>query len=336
MEPSPEQPSSAPPSAPPPSAPRSSVARSSVASSPGQPSAPPRHDQPPLDAHAIAAASREVVRRALQEDLGNHGDVTSIATVHADAIGAADLVARADGVIAGTALVGLVYEQLDPRVEVTWQVGEGDVIASGQHLGRVAGPLRSVLTGERTALNFLTHLSGVATRTYAYAQAIVGTGCVVRDTRKTTPGMRLLEKAAVRAGGGVSHRIGLFDALLVKDNHVAAAGSVANATRRAIARSGGRPVQIEVDSLEQLDEAIEAGARDVLLDNFDVEQTRAAVDRVRELEGRHGRILLESSGRITLDNVADYADAGVDRIAVGALTHSAPQLDIGLDFHLDA
>src|SRR5690606_33673136 len=150
-------------------------------------------------------------------------------------------------------------------------------------------------------------------------------------TRKTTPGMRMLEKAAVRAGGGVSHRIGLFDALLVKDNHVAAAGSVTNATRRAIARSGGRPVQVEVDSLDQLEEAIEAGARDVLLDNFDVDQTRAAVDRVRELEAGHGRILLESSGRITLDNVAEYARTGVDRIAVGALTHSAPQLDIGLD-----
>ncbi|HSK24745.1 MAG TPA: carboxylating nicotinate-nucleotide diphosphorylase [Egicoccus sp.] len=331
MEPSPDQPASPLPATPPPGATPPPAAPPSVAPL----SAPPRHDQPPLDAHAIAAASRDVVRRALQEDLGNHGDVTSIATIAADATGAAYLVARADGVIAGTALVGQVFEQLDPRVEVGWQVREGDVVSAGQHLGRVSGPMRSVLTGERTALNFLTHLSGVATRTYAYAQAIAGTDCVVRDTRKTTPGLRLLEKAAVRAGGGVSHRIGLFDALLVKDNHVAAAGSVANATRRAIARSGSRPVQVEVDSLAQLDEAVEAGARDVLLDNFDVETTRAAVQRVRDLEARHGRILLESSGGITLDNVADYARTGVDRIAVGALTHSAPQLDIGLDFHLD-
>ncbi|MFA9444170.1 carboxylating nicotinate-nucleotide diphosphorylase [Egicoccus sp. AB-alg6-2] len=306
-----------------------------MASAPEPPSRPPRPDQPPLDAHAMVAASRDVVRRALQEDLGANGDVTSIATISPDATGHADLVARADGVVAGTALVVQVYDQLDPRVEVTLQVGEGERVAAGQRLGRIVGPMRSILTGERTALNFLTHLSGIATRTHAYVQAIADTDCVVRDTRKTTPGLRLLEKAAVRAGGGVSHRIGLFDALLVKDNHVAAAGSVTAATRRAIARCGGRPVQVEVDALDQLEEAVEAGARDLLLDNFSVEQTRVAVERVRELERTHGRILLETSGNVNLDTVADYARTGVDRVSVGAITHSAPQLDIGLDIHLD-
>jgi len=299
-------------------------------------SAPPRHEQPPLDAHALAAASRDVVRRALQEDLGAHGDVTSIATVPAEATGRADLVARADGVVAGTAMVLAVYEQVDPRVEVELTVREGTTVTAGQVLGHVRGPLRSILTGERTALNFLTHLSGIATRTHAYARVVAGNDCVVRDTRKTTPGLRLLEKAAVRAGGGVSHRVGLFDALLVKDNHVAAAGSITAATRRAIARSGGRPVQVEVDSLDQLDEAIEAGARDLLLDNFSVEDTWTAVERVRALESRHGPILLESSGRVTLETVGDYAATGVDRVSVGALTHSAPQLDIGLDIDLAA
>ncbi|MFA9432569.1 carboxylating nicotinate-nucleotide diphosphorylase [Egicoccus sp. AB-alg2] len=295
---------------------------------------PPRHAQPPLDARGLAAASRDAVRRALQEDLGAHGDVTSVATVSADATGRADLVARAEGVVAGTSLVPAVYEQVDPRVEVALEVREGDVVSAGQRLGQVTGPLRSILTGERTALNFLTHLSGIATHTFAYARAVAGTDCVVRDTRKTTPGLRLLEKAAVRAGGGVSHRVGLYDALLVKDNHVAAAGSVAAATRRAIARSGGRPVQVEVDSLEELEEAVTAGARDLLLDNFGLEDTRTAVARVRELEARHGRILLESSGRVTLATAGDYARTGVDRIAVGEITHSAPQLDIGLDIHL--
>ena len=296
---------------------------------------PDRPPQPPLDAHALAAASREVIRRALQEDLGVHGDVTSIATIAADATGHAELVARADGVIAGTALVSQVYDQIDPRVEVSLEVAEGGLVTAGQRLGRVQGPMRSILTGERTALNFLTHLSGIATRTADFARAVADTGCVIRDTRKTTPGLRLLEKAAVRAGGGANHRVGLFDALLVKDNHVAAAGSVSSATRRAIARCGGRPVQVEVDSLDQLEEAIEAGARDLLLDNFSVEDTHTAVARVRDHEARHGRILLESSGNVNLTTVADYARAGVDRVSVGAVTHSAPQLDIALDIHLD-
>ena len=301
---------------------------------PPVPPAPAEVTEPAVDAGAVAAAARDIVRRALAEDLDLAGDVTAEATVPPEALGTARLVARADGVAAGLELIAEVYDQLDPRVAVRLRSRDGDAVTAGQVLAEVEGPLRSVLTGERTALNLVTHLSGVATVTARYVAAVADTGCAVRDTRKTTPGLRLLEKAAVRAGGGVNHRTGLSDALLVKDNHVAAAGGVAPATRAALAGARGRPVQIEVDSLEELEAAVAAGARDVLLDNFDVEQTRTAVARVRELEREHGRILLESSGGLDLETVRAYAQAGVDRIAVGALTHSAPQLDLALD--LDA
>jgi nicotinate-nucleotide pyrophosphorylase (carboxylating) len=216
-------------------------------------------------------------------------------------------------------------------VSVEVHVSDGDRVRRGQAIGRVAGPLRSILTGERPALNLLTYLSGIATTTRRFVDALEGTGCVVRDTRKTVPGTRLLAKAAVRAGGGVNHRVGLFDAMLVNDNHVAAAGGVREATRQALARANGLHVQVEVDDLQELDEAIAAGARDVMLDNFDPDLAAKAVARVRELEERHGPILVEASGRIDISAARRFADAGVDRIAIGALTHSAPQLDIGLD-----
>lgn len=284
-----------------------------------------------LDPLRLDEARREAVQRALDEDLGDQGDVTSAAIVPAERTGRGELVARAAGVIAGVDLVRTVFDLVDARVEVELEVADGDEVAAGQRLGSVTGPLRSVLTGERTALNFVTHLSGIATLTRAFVEAVKGTGCAVRDTRKTTPGLRLLEKAAVVAGGGVSHRVGLFDALLVKDNHVAAAGSVEAATNRALAGAGGRHVQVEVTSLEEAEAAVAAGARDLLLDNLDPDQTRRVVARVRALESHHGRILLESSGRIGLDTVREHAAAGVDRVAVGAVTHSAPALDVALE-----
>jgi nicotinate-nucleotide pyrophosphorylase (carboxylating) len=298
-----------------------------------EPTGPPGRvtSAPSSDAHALAAARREVVRRALDEDLALAGDVTALATVPPEATGVGRLVARARGVVAGMDAITEVYDQLDPRVEVRLRVRDGDAVEAGEVVAEVYGPLRSVLTGERTALNLLTHLSGVATVTAAYVAAVAGTGCEVRDTRKTTPGLRLLEKAAVVAGGGTNHRVGLFDALLVKENHIAAAGGVEAATRAAIAAARDLAVQVEVETLEELDEAVAAGARDVLLDNFDVATTRQAVARRRELEAVHGRILLESSGGLDLDTVAAYASAGVDRVAVGALTHSAPQLDLALE-----
>jgi nicotinate-nucleotide pyrophosphorylase (carboxylating) len=191
----------------------------------------------------------------------------------------------------------------------------------------------ALLAAERTALNFLCHLSGVATLAARYAAEVGGTGCVVRDTRKTLPGMRMLQKAAVAAGGGTNHRMGLYDGLLVKDNHVAAAGGVAAATRAALDHAGGLTVQVEVDDLAQLDEALGAGVRTILLDNFDVESLRTAVARCRNLDEP---VFLEASGGITLDSVRDIAATGVDAIAVGALTHSAPGLDIGLDYGEDA
>jgi nicotinate-nucleotide pyrophosphorylase (carboxylating) len=293
-----------------------------------------------LDPAAVRRAGEQAVARALAEDLEvtvdadpadrRSADVTTTATVPAGVPGEAELVARADGVVAGTDLVTAVFAAVDPDVEVNLDVRDGDTVGRGQVLGRVAGSLASILAGERTALNFLTHLSGVATRTRAFADAVAGTGCVVRDTRKTTPGLRLLEKAAVVAGGGVNHRVGLADALLVKDNHVAVAGGVGEATRRALAAAGDRHVQVEVTSLAELDEAVDAGARDVLLDNFTPDGCAEAVAHLAA-RGLPDRVLLEASGTIRLDTVAAFAASGVDRVAVGALTHSAPQLDIALD-----
>lgn len=289
-----------------------------------------------LDRDAVTLAGREAVARSLAEDLGDAGDVTASATVPATAVGRAEVVARSAGVVAGLWLVAEVYGQLDPDVAVELHAADGQRVAAGDVLGTVTGPLRAVLTGERTALNLVTHLSGVATATRALVDVVAGTGCVVRDTRKTIPGLRLLQKSAVAAGGGVNHRLGLSDALLVKDNHVAAAGSVSAAVAAALAGAGGRHVQVEVDSLAELEQAVAAGARDVLLDNLDPEATRRAVEWCRAWSDEHGeRILLESSGTIRRDTVRAYADAGVDRIAVGAITHSAPQLDLALDITME-
>lgn len=274
---------------------------------------------------ALTEAVTRAVARALAEDLGDLGDVTAMATVPADAQGGAVIVARAPGVIAGTACAVAAFAQVDERVRVDLVAADGARVAAGDVIARISGPLRSVLTGERTALNFLGHLSGIATTTRRYADLVEGTDCVVRDTRKTTPGLRLLDKAAVVAGGGVSHRLGLHDALLVKDNHVLAAGSAGAAATAAVARSQGRPVQVEVTSLGEIDEVLAAGVDDLLLDNFSVEQVVEAVGFVA------GRAHLEASGGITLDTLRAYAETGVDSVAVGGLTHSAPWLDVALD-----
>jgi nicotinate-nucleotide pyrophosphorylase (carboxylating) len=272
---------------------------------------------------APVTAIREAVARALAEDLGVLGDLTTTALIPADATGTGHFMARVPGVLAGTAVASEVFAQLDPTVTVTWAVGDGDVLTAGQRLGMVHGPLRSVLTGERSALNFLGHLSGIATLTRAYVEA-AGGQCRIRDTRKTTPGLRALEKAAVRAGGGANHRGNLSDAVLVKDNHLRTC-TIAEAVDRARARWPGALVEVECDTLDQLVDAKAAGADLALLDNMTPDEVAKAVALAR------GSLPIEVSGRVTLETVAAYAAAGADLISVGALTHSAPVLDIALD-----
>ncbi|HEY0399283.1 MAG TPA: carboxylating nicotinate-nucleotide diphosphorylase [Acidimicrobiia bacterium] len=273
-------------------------------------------------------AVREAVGRALAEDLGVLGDLTSTALIPGDALGTGHFVARAPGVLAGTAAATEVFAQLDPAVTLTWAAADGDTVAAGQHLGTVTGPLRSVLTAERAALNFLGHLSGIATLTRAHVDAITsvagGGGCKIRDTRKTTPGLRALEKAAVRAGGGANHRGNLSDAVLVKDNHLRHC-TIAEAVDRARARWPGAVVEVECDTLDQLAAAKAAGADLALVDNM----TPAEVAKAVALAD--GALPIEVSGRVTLATVAAYAAAGADLVSVGALTHSAPVLDIALD-----
>ena len=269
-----------------------------------------------------------VIALALAEDLDERGDVTAASTVPEQARFSGRFVARQPGVAAGVAAIAATYAQVDPAVTVEPVARDGDPLEPGSVVATVSGPARSVLTGERTALNLLGHLCGVATTTRAYVRAVGGSSAVVRDTRKTLPGLRALQKAAVVAGGGTNHRRSLSDGVLVKDNHVAAAGGVAAATRAALAAAGAGSVQVEVDDLGELDEALAAGARSVLVDNFAIPDLRAAVARCAAVEGG---VFLEASGGVTLDTVAEIAATGVDAIAVGALTHSVPALDIGLD-----
>jgi nicotinate-nucleotide pyrophosphorylase (carboxylating) len=268
----------------------------------------------------------DIARRGLAEDLNGGVDVTSEATVPADHRCAAELVARAGGVVAGLPVAAAVLELAgDGTVGVEPRVSDGDRVRGGQLLARATGPTRALLTGERTALNLLGRLSGIATLTRRWVDAVEDTGAAVRDTRKTTPGLRALEKYAVRCGGGVNHRRSLADAALVKDNHVAAAGGVAEAFRRVRETFPGVPVEVEVDTVEDAVSAVEAGADLVLLDNFDVADLRRAVAAVG------GRARLEASGGLTLDTARAVAECGVDFLAVGALTHSAPALDVALD-----
>jgi nicotinate-nucleotide pyrophosphorylase (carboxylating) len=266
---------------------------------------------------------RQVVEHALAEDLGVLGDITSIACVAEDQTAVAAFVARDEGVLAGTALAGEVFAQVDRNVVVGWQVRDGEAVEPGTKLGEVSGPLGSILTGERVALNFLCHCSGVASLTRRFVRAARGKARI-RDTRKTIPGLRAVQKAAVRAGGGFNHRDSLSDAVLIKDNHLAAVG-LTRAVERAKARWPGRIIEVECDSPEQVDEAVAAGVDLILLDNMSPDVTAEIVAKVA------GAAKLEVSGRITVDAVGAYADTGVDFISVGALTHSVRTFDIGLD-----
>jgi nicotinate-nucleotide pyrophosphorylase (carboxylating) len=278
------------------------------------------------------AAVEAVVRMTLAEDLGGESgvDVTSVATIPADQLGTGDLVARADGVVAGLPVAAAMFEVAGGgAVSFTAQVHDGDRVVRGDILATVAGPVRALLTAERSALNLLCRLSGIATHTRAWADALAGSRAMVLDTRKTTPGLRALEKYAVRAGGGTNKRMGLYDVAMVKDNHKLAAGGVAAAYHRVRAAFPSVPVQVEVTTVAEAVEAVEAGATFLLADNMSpalLGDVVAAVD---------GRAELEATGGLSLAVAAEYAATGVDYLSVGALTHSSPILDIALDLRPD-
>jgi len=273
---------------------------------------------------AVAADTLDrVVQAALAEDVGA-GDVTTEATVDADALGTAELLVKEPGVVSGLSAVEAVFLALDPDVRVETLVEDGTFVEHTTVVAVVSGPLRAILTGERVALNFLARLSGIATLTRSYVDAVAGTGVAILDTRKTTPGLRLLEKHAVACGGGTNHRFGLDDAVLVKDNHLVAAGSVRAAVERLRAATD-LPIEVECDTLAQVSEALEARIDAILLDNMTPNELVAAVALVR------GRARLEASGGVTLDNVRAIAETGVDEISIGALTHSARSLDVSLE-----
>jgi nicotinate-nucleotide pyrophosphorylase (carboxylating) len=280
---------------------------------------------PALPPELVAAA----VDAALREDLGAAGDITSAATIPASATATATFGARQPGVIAGLPFAAAAFHAIDPTVRFEALIADGQPIASGAILARVSGNARAILSAERVALNYLTHLSGIATATARLVERVRHTRARILDTRKTTPGLRLIEKYAVACGGGQNHRIGLYDAILIKDNHIAVAGGAGEAIRRARAHAPGVKLEIEVGSLAELDEALAEHPDIILLDNMPVATMRTAVDRVA------GRALLEASGNITLATVQAVAETGVDYISSGAITHSAPALDIGLDITID-
>jgi nicotinate-nucleotide pyrophosphorylase (carboxylating) len=270
---------------------------------------------------------RDIVKRALDEDLGpDRIDVTSVATIPADQTDTGDLVARADGVVAGLPVAEEVFAQASAgTVRFAAKVADGDRVTRGDVLATVDGPTRALLTAERTALNLLCRMSGVATHTRAWVDALDGTGTQVLDTRKTTPGLRILEKYAVRAGGGTNKRMGLYDVAMIKDNHKLAAGSITAAYRRVRAAFPDIPVQVEVTTVGEAVEAVVAGADFLLCDNMQPDMLWQVVAAVA------GRAELEATGGLTLDRAREYAETGVDYLSVGALTHSSPILDIALD-----
>ncbi len=276
----------------------------------------------PLDPIAV----RRAVEAALAEDLGRAGDITSAATIPASAVARVVIAARQTGRLAGLQLAEAAFRSLDPAISFKAEVEDGARLTAGEVIARIEGPARAVLSAERTALNFLGHLSGVATETARYADLIAHTRARICCTRKTTPGLRIFEKYAVRCGGGSNHRFGLDDAILIKDNHIAVAGGVEAALRGAKSSAGHLvKIEIEVDTLEQLDRVIAEGADVVLLDNMSPAVLREAVERI------DGRMLAEASGNVSLDTVVAIAESGVDLISVGRITHSAPTLDLGLD-----
>jgi nicotinate-nucleotide pyrophosphorylase (carboxylating) len=271
-----------------------------------------------------------VVTRALAEDLGRAGDVTSIATIPEDARARAVVVARRAGVISGLPLVAATFRKLAPEIEIAAKTRDGTNVAVKTSLMTLTGPARAVLAAERVALNLLGHLSGVATATHEFVRRVAGTKTRICCTRKTTPGLRALEKYAVRCGGGFNHRFGLDDAILIKDNHIAVAGGIRQVLERAKAAAGHLvKVEIEVDTLDQLREVIAVGFADAaLLDNMDAATLRKAVEMVA------GKFQLEASGGITLENIAEIAGTGVDYASSGWITHSAPNLDVALDIEI--
>ena len=269
---------------------------------------------------------QEFLRRVLAEDMGSGGDVTSAATISADARFAAEMNCRQPIVVAGLEIAAAFFRELDPDVRIDQLVDDGNAVEAGTVLMRMQGNARAMLTAERSALNTLQHLSGIATMTREYVEAIAGTGATLLDTRKTIPGLRVLEKYASRMGGAQNHRMRLEDGLLIKDNHVGVAGGVAEAVRAAKAANTGLPVQVEVDRIDQIEPALRAGADRLLLDNMPPPVLREAVALVA------GRVPLEASGGVNLDTIRPIAETGVDFISVGRITQSAPAVDIGLDY----
>jgi nicotinate-nucleotide pyrophosphorylase (carboxylating) len=279
------------------------------------------------DAFLSPLAIDEAVHRALDEDLGRAGDITSIATIPETTSARAVMVAREAGVIAGLPLAVATFQKLSPDIKIAPHVRDGATVAKGTHVLTISGPARAVLSGERTALNFVGRLSGVASLTASYVRKTEGTKTRITCIRKTTPGLRALEKYAVRCGGGFNHRFGLDDAILIKDNHIAVAGGIKPVLTRARGIAGHLvKIEIEVDTLDQLREVLGTGLADVvLLDNMDTATLREAVKLT------NGRVVLEASGGVTLGSIADISATGVDYISSGALTHSAPNLDVALD-----
>jgi nicotinate-nucleotide pyrophosphorylase (carboxylating) len=282
---------------------------------------------PPLSADAL----HDLLRRFLDEDIGQ-GDLTTEAIVRSDQCAAGEFLAKSPLVLAGIDFAMETFRLLDPKIEHENLRRDGDRVPPGDTIARIRGRAQAMLGAERVALNLLQRLSGIATLTRAYVDAVAGTGAAILDTRKTTPGLRALEKYAVRAGGGTNHRLRLDDAILIKENHARLAGGVGRAVRaaRAARRGGAQWLEVEVDSIAELVEALAGRPDAILLDNFTPELARTAIARAREADPEH-RIAIEASGGITLANVRAFAEAGVDRISVGALTHSAPAADISLE-----